>query len=214
MKPRTVKQKSVKKASKEIDVSQEHVEAYALQVALLGALVARRDSLGLTQEELAKRAGVSRLTVQRAEKPGSNTALSTVIFLARALSLIPTLKPVESEEGYYPAPKDMVHRGTAYNRTKYEPEWRDRQRERALAHAWEAANEHHDVGLSAIMPWLVPDATQAQATAVATAIQWLGSEVGFDFLRKALDQAGYTIIDSREPATKPSKKRGAVHRGF
>jgi hypothetical protein len=150
---------------------------------------------------------VSRMTVQRTETPGAGTALSTVMCLARALNLTPSLTAADAAGSPLP-PQSLTHRGLAYNRTKYEPEWRDRQRERALAHAWEVVNEPAPVGLSAIMPFLVPNASQAQATAAATVVQWLGSEVGFDFLTRALAQAGYVITDTKNEAVPSGKRRG------
>ena len=173
-------------------------EASEQQEALLWQLQARRESFGLTQEELAARAGVSRVTVLRAETPKAGAALGTFMRLALALNLTPALRCADDA---HPLPaEDLDHRGLSFNRTRYEPEWRDRQRELALATAWESANEQRPVGVSAVLPVLVPGATQAQATAAATVIQWLGSEVGFDFLTRALEQAGYTLTDTRAAA--------------
>jgi transcriptional regulator with XRE-family HTH domain len=173
-------------------------EASQQQEALLWQLQARRESFGLTQEELAVRAGLSRVTVMRAETPKAGAALATFMRLAWALNLTPVLRCADDTQAR--PSEDLVHRGLSFNRTKHEPEWRDRQREAALATAWESANEHRPVGVSAVLPLLVPGATQAQATAAATVVQWLGSEVGFDFLTRALDQAGYTVTDSRAAA--------------
>jgi hypothetical protein len=39
--------------------------------------------------------------------------------------------------------------------------------------------------------------TQAEATAAATAIQWLGSPVGFGWLEDALAAAGYDVVERK-----------------
>ncbi len=181
--------------------AQELVHVASLHRAnLLGALRAARESQGLTQDELAQRADVARMTVQRAEAEGADASLSTFLELTEALNLQVHLGEPEAE--VTPHPRDLIHRGLAYNRTKHDLEWRDRQREAALAKSWEAANEHRDFGLSAILPTMIPGVTQAQATAVATAMQWLGSEVGFEFLTRALEHAGYAIHDTKSAAAK------------
>ena len=46
-----------------------------------------------------------------------------------------------------------------------------------------------------VLPVLLPGCTQEQATACATVMQWLGTDVGFQFLRQTLAQAGYSIVD-------------------
>lgn len=40
--------------------------------------------------------------------------------------------------------------------------------------------------------------TQDEATAAATVVQWLGSNVGFSFLEEALRDAGYRIVTDRQ----------------
>ncbi|TYL45829.1 helix-turn-helix transcriptional regulator [Nocardioides sp. BGMRC 2183] len=81
--------------------SAEPRDAYLQAAARMGALVAaRREELGLTQEQLAERAGISRNQVQNIEKnrnntkdsetglPGpANARLDTVFRLAIALDL-------------------------------------------------------------------------------------------------------------------------------
>lgn len=164
---------------------------------LISKLMTQRSHLGLSQAELAVRIGRNRMTVQRAEAPKTSPAISTFLELAVGLNLTPHLltdnEKVETVSGI--APADIVHRGAHFNRTRYDLEYRDRQREAALAKAWEAANVTRNTGLVPIMATLVPGHTQAQATATATALQWLGSEIGFDFLKSALANAGYEIVD-------------------
>lgn len=89
-------------------------------------------------------------------------------------------------------PVTASHQGLHHNRTRYDLQFEDRKREAALANAWEAQNDKES-GSGEILGQLVPHYTQDQATAVATAIQWLGSEVGFEFLSSALAAAGYEI---------------------
>lgn len=89
-------------------------------------------------------------------------------------------------------PVTACHQGLHHNRTRYDLDFADRKREAALANAWEAQNDKES-GSGEILGQLVPRYTQDQATAVATAIQWLGSEVGFEFLSGALAAAGYEI---------------------
>jgi len=55
------------------------------------------------------------------------------------------------------------------------------------------------------MDALVPRHTQAQASVAATAIQWLGSEIGFQFLVKAYEAC--TV------ARWPEHERYGIHRG-
>lgn len=173
--------------------------AECVQASLMSQLATARQGLGLSQAELAARAGTSRMTVQRCEAENADTTLSTFLALALALQLTPRLHGAEegNSESYVPASKDIIHRGTHYNRTKHDLQWDDRKREQALAQAWEAANEHRDVGLAPILQTLVPHHTQEQASAVATVIQWLGTEIGFEFLSRALARAGYQVTERK-----------------
>lgn len=163
---------------------------------LMQELEARRVQLGLDKTDLVERTGLSRATVQRATAEDADPQLSTFVRLALALNLQPALtKPGSGAEA--PMPEDIVHRGLAYNRTKAPHDGMDRKREAALAAAWERENVHQEVGLSALMRHLIPNHSQEQATAVATVVQWLGSEVGFQFLRRTLDSVGYDIVQRR-----------------
>lgn len=166
-----------------------------LRGKLLNELELARKTQGLTQAELAQRIGVNRMTVARAEAEDADPLLST--FLAMALALGREVR-VAGDATVAPLPRDLVHRGLSHNRTQHHTDWRDRQREKALAQSWEAVNRDEGVGLSPILASLVPGCTQEQATACATVIQWLGSDVGFDFLQRALDRAGYSLIDKKE----------------
>ena len=169
------------------------VRAQALRSRWMLALRAAREALSLTQAEVGRELGVSRVTVHRVESEAADPQLSTFLGLALACGLSPSLEGT-GEEGCAD-PRTLKHRGLAHVRTQHEPSWRDRQRERALAKAWEAANKYQPVGLQPIIPSLIPGCTQEQATACATVVQWLGSEVGFDFLKQALSQAGYEVVD-------------------
>lgn len=172
--------------------------AQQVQAHLLAELATRRQQLGLSQAELGERIGRARMTVQRAEAEGANGTLATFVELALGLGLTPVLRAdrgAGEPDVAQTAPEDIVHRGLHHNRTRHDLQWRDRQREAALAKSWEVVNERRPVGLSPVMDHLVPSHTQDQATAVATAIQWLGSEVGFDFLTRALEAAGYDIVE-------------------
>lgn len=173
-----------------------------LSAALCDQLRNAREAAGLTQADLAQMTGVSRMTVQRCEGVGADPQQSNFLAFALALNLMPKLVPI-GETDAAPLPQDLVHHGYARNRTRYDLQDRDRQREAAFAKAWDKVNEHHPVGLSAVMPHLVPGCTQAQASACATAIQWLGSEVGFDFLQRTLEHAGYKLVDTQ--AAKPKR---------
>lgn len=54
------------------------------------AMRAERERIGLSQEELALRAGVDRTFVSRAERGERQPALTTVFLLAKALGLRPS----------------------------------------------------------------------------------------------------------------------------
>ena len=172
--------------------------AAELQAQLLSRLAVARRTTGLTQAELSELIGRARMTVHRAEAEGAGVALSTFIEMALALGLSPHLAPSARQaalEGADPPAARPVHRGTHFNRTKPEPRWRDEQRERELARAWEAVNEPSRTGPSPALATLVPEHTPEQACAVATTIQWLGSDAGFAFLSQALAASGYQVVD-------------------
>jgi transcriptional regulator with XRE-family HTH domain len=176
-------------------MNKAHDVAEHAQIAideLLRQIAARRAELGVTQAELAERAGINRATIARIEAGESNVRLENLASIAHALGLRLQLSRVASGEVH---PADIVHRGLAYGRTGASREGRDRDREAALAQAWEDVNTWRMVGVQSTMASLVPDHTQEQATAAATAIQWLGSTVGFDFLCDAMARAGYSIVD-------------------
>ncbi len=174
-----------------------------LKGSLIKQLGDTRKRLGLTQAELAERTGIARMTVQRAEAPETGTSLDTFLLLALALNLRPSL--AQAEGGEAPLPHELVHRGVAHSRTQRDLEYRDRQREKAFSEAWEALNSRP---LStALVSTLLDGASQVQASAAATVIQWLGSEVGFGFLTETLKTAGYELKDIRDPKSSDSGKR-------
>ena len=188
-------------------VSDRHDTAEQLQSELLGQLAQQRQDLGLSQQELAERIGRNRMTVQRAEAAGAGVTLSTFVEMALGLGLTPRLATEAEAGSVQPLSRDIVHRGLHHERTRHDRDWRDRQRERALAQAWEAVNVHQDVGLAPILDTLVPGATQEQATAAATVLQWLGSDVGFDFLVRTLGNAGYAVTDERAGVPVRNRRR-------
>lgn len=89
----------------------------------------------------------------------------------------------------------IEHKGRSFHRTKREPI------EAALAAAWERRNRADSFNNLTTLDWLAHGdgsqclvrATQQEATLAATVIQWLGSPVGFSFLREALSAAGYEV---------------------
>lgn len=180
----------------QIDPNRLQEDMQALKDSLIKHLGETRKHLGLTQAELAERTGIARMTVQRAEAPETGTSLDTFLLLALALNLRPSLTSIENGP-QAPLPYELVHRGVAHNRTQRDLQYRDRQRERAFSQAWEALNSRP---LSTpLVSTLLDGANQAQASAAATVIQWLGSEVGFAFLTEALESAGYELQDTRHP---------------
>jgi transcriptional regulator with XRE-family HTH domain len=169
-------------------------EADLLKDALLGALRTRRKQLGISQRDLADRIAVRRSTVLKGEVHRGNISLSYLVRWVRALNLTATLNATNDE-----LPDGLVHRSLLVYRGRYD--LREEQRECALAESWEYANQQHSMGLGAILPTLVPDITPSQARVAATVVQWLGSDVGFDFLRRTLAIAGYAIVDVKRETT-------------
>ncbi len=193
-----------------------HEDAEILASDLINKLIDTRKGLGLTQAELAERIELARMTVQRTETKEGGLKLKTFLLLALAMNLSPELNQAGTAASA-PRVEDLVHRGKAHNRTRHDLQWRDREREAALAAAWEKINEYQPVGATPLLAALLDDPTQPEASAAATVIQWLGSEVGFGFLTEALASAGYSIIDSRvgnsaENSAKPSLFRKLARR--
>lgn len=165
------------------------------KAAILGKIAQARKARGITQLELARLVGVNRMTVQRNEREDADPLLSNVLACAEVLGLSLSIQsPEEASE--------LVHQGLAHNRTKHDLQWRDREREKVLAGSWEDANESRTFGPSPVLASLVPGCGQEAATACATVVQWLGSEIGFNFLTTALGRAGYDVVDTRAPASK------------
>lgn len=89
---------------------------------------------------------------------------------------------------------ELIHHGFAHSRTQFVNQFRDTIREKAFAAKWEHENPMPgQFGHQPFLNALVPDCTQRDAQVAATVIQWLGSEVGFNFLQEALEVAGYQI---------------------
>lgn len=162
---------------------------------LLHKLADRRQTLGWRQSDLADKADVSRATVVRLETPGTSVSLLSAAQLAHAMGCQVVLSEPEADAAdAEPAP--LRHRGLYWTRVQARAEWPDQERERSMAHTWEQFNDPELLS-SAILPSLLSPAgvtpTQDVATAVATVVQWLGSESGFGFLQAALAKAGYTV---------------------
>ncbi|AJE99865.1 XRE family transcriptional regulator [Pandoraea apista] len=62
-------------------------------MSLMESLVVARKDAAMTQAELADRAGLSRMTVQKVESGALDPRMSTVLEMARALGLEPMLVP-------------------------------------------------------------------------------------------------------------------------
>jgi hypothetical protein len=94
----------------------------------------------------------------------------------------------------------LVHRGFSFQRTQLVQEFRDTAREKSLAEAWELENPAPgQFGNQPILNALVPDCSQRDAQVAATVVQWLGSQVGFQFLQEALGKVGYQIVELKNP---------------
>ncbi|MBE3087156.1 MAG: hypothetical protein IMZ64_13165 [Bacteroidetes bacterium] len=52
------------------------------------------------------------------------------------------------------------------------------------------------------------DLTEREQRIIATIIQWLGTNVGFSFLRRCFQRAGYMIKEVPNPSSKPVKPLG------
>lgn len=208
----------------------------SVRTGLLGTLVQQRNRLGLTQSDVAQRAGLSRMSVQRAEAPDADVQLSTYVAMSLALRLLPQVKTTQpvslpqerleqwpqtvervkqvlSKDATLDAqaqktveallqvplsvdapdsPDPLIHRGVSHARTK-QPH---NKLEAEFAKNWESANRQGGPW-TPVVEHLLPGCTQEQATAMATVVQWMGSEVGFDFLRQVLSQHGLQVVPKR-----------------
>lgn len=166
-----------------------NIHAKLAMQKILSELGVARASVGITQQDQAAKTGLSRMTIQRMGADDADPLLSTVIAVAQTVGR--DLELVEQKVAT--RAKRIVHTGLAHNRLRREAAWEDTKRETALAKTWEAHNKAASVGTDAVMKDLVPNHTQEQATAIATAIQWLGTDIGFAFLQEALGKAGYVV---------------------
>lgn len=135
-------------------------------------------------------------------------------------------------------PSLLRHRGMSYRRIEHS------HREHAFAKAWERENtptvgaglrdfgvvqalmfnqNPHAAGAPRAHPcfwWEYPLRfwiTNKEAAIAATVIQWLGSNVGFDFLRRTLAACGYKVVRDPEWLAAPDlcelcKGRGRIAR--
>lgn len=94
---------------------------------------------------------------------------------------------------------ELVHKGINHSRLSTPCNFKDTQRERALAAAWQATNKPRvGQGVDPILQQLFADPTQRDAEVAATIVQWLGTKVGFLFLEDALKSVGLTILEGAE----------------
>lgn len=71
---------------------------------------------------------------------------------------------------------------------------RDNPREQEFAEAWHDENKHgHTLEYILSVDNRRIDASDHDSMVAATIIQWLGTNVGFYFLRRVLDKCGYEI---------------------
>lgn len=217
-------------------------ESSTTQEGLLGQLRQRRERRELSQSDLARTAGVSRMTVQRMEAPQADTQLSSFIAVAESLGMrvqlvddetgAPVTSSVQGDEwnetverllqvaysnesapsaGVRNAMREVLvavsrnrseaaarvpltHRGLYHTRTKLA----HNKREALFAAAWLQENSPRPHFGQPVHESLVPDCTPDQATAMATVVQWLGSQIGFLFLRQVLQAAGDEVIAAEE----------------
>lgn len=91
----------------------------------------------------------------------------------------------------------LVHKGIDHSRLATPGNFKDTQRERALAAAWQASNKPRvGQGSEPILTQLFKDPTQRDAEVAATIVQWMGSQIGFLFLKEALADAGLEIVEA------------------
>lgn len=159
----------------------------AMQASLLGQISAARKDRKLTQAQVSARTGRTRMTIQRAESDLAGVGLSTFVEMALVLGLVPVLK--ESEGGA----RALQHKGVRNHHLPAEVASLGLSLEAAFAKGWEAVNAEAQLGFAPILSTLIPAATQEQATAAATAMQWLGTDVGLGFLRNVVSAAGYRL---------------------
>jgi DNA-binding phage protein len=178
---------------------------------MLGRIARQQESLGMSNTELAQRIGVNRATIQRARAEGGSPTLANVVAMALAVGLTPALK-ADGEGALQPHEAALVHRGLYNNRLNRDVEWRDTQREIALAQSWESWNEYVESGREPVMRSLMPGYDQTQASAAATVVQWLGSDEGFRFLTQALDAAGYDVVEKSSGKGAGRKRRPGTSR--
>lgn len=103
------------------------------------------------------------------------------------------------------ASKVIVHRSISHRRTYFIAG----RRERAFADLWEREQEPKHSGRSLLEALLshqhggqffeVLGLTNRDAMVAATVIQWLGTNCGFDFLSRALAEAGERVVRKDEP---------------
>lgn len=162
---------------------------------LMTSLAERRKQMGVSQTALAEKLGLSRMSVARAERLGTDLQLSTFLGMAKGLGMEVRLKPPKEQK--VGADKKSAHKGLAHNRIATEDLRKRNPLEAQFSKSWMAANDHSPQ-LPGVLHQLVPGFHARDAEVAATVVQWLGSEVGFAFLRQALAEAGYAVTEPRK----------------
>jgi len=101
----------------------------------------------------------------------------------------------------------ISHRGFFRERLKY----RDSDLERAFADNWERACKEYFRLENILDHKGSPKITQRDATIIATVIQWLGTNVGFNFVVSNFLECGYTVgtVSGKLKRRTPKKKSGS-----
>lgn len=159
----------------------------AMQAALLGQISAARKAQKLTQAQVSERTGRTRMTIQRAESDLAGVGLATFVEMALVLGLVPVLRAPEGDA------QALQHKGVRHHHVAMDGAPTGMSLEAAFAKGWESVNAEAQLGFAPILSTLIPSATQEQATAAATALQWLGTDVGLGFLRNVVAAAGYRL---------------------
>jgi len=174
-----------------MSTSADSSQVAASRASLLAALRERRQKLGVSQATLADEVGLSRMSVARAEQAGADLQLSSFLAMAAGLGYEVHLRPQPGAALTTP----MVHRGVAHSRVATAQLARLNPLEAALARRWEEVNEPNP-HLGVMLEALTPGYVQQDATVAATVVQWLGSQVGLEFLRSSLSEGGYELVAS------------------
>ena len=181
-------------------MSSRLLDAHQLCESLLQSLHERRKLSGYTQAELAEKSSVSRQTVMRAEALNPSVLLINFVQMASILGLSLNLNSKGQADSLVENFEDkpgakLVHQGFYPLRANPEGQYADQRREAALSFLWSQENDVNKHLLEDLLNPAIHTTTQEHASVAATIIQWLGSEVGFNFLKEALNKSGYEIVE-------------------